>query len=502
MKRNTAFAVAGAVAFALFAFSAGAADLIDQGIMLAVVGAVALGADRIEEIKARLVEIADRTQEVQDRADTAKRDLNADEIRAITDLSDEFERLEEELARREKAADMANKANKGVGRVTDPGEPGTGRPVARGGDGLQHTTMRTREERERNGFSNVGEFGKAVRNALVAGRVDPRLISDATASTYSSEGVGADGGYAVPPSFATAVTSLVTAEDSLLSRCDAVPTESNMVIAPTDEDTAWGSSGGVRVYRRAEAAAMTQSKLALKEITTRIEELYALVPVTDGLLQDAPMLANFLTKKAGEKINFKITDEIINGTGSQGQMLGVLASPCLVSVAKETSQVAATIVAANILKMYSRMPDAVRRNAVWLINQDIEPQLLSINLTFNNAAGSAGIAAGVSGLVPEGGLRYDPTNGTLMGRPIIASEAMQTLGTKGDIVLAYLPGYFAPYKSGGVRSAMSMHLWFDQGLSAFRWTFRIGGQPWLSAPISRKNGSNTLSHFVTLDTRG
>lgn len=501
MNRTTVYAVGAAVAFALIAISAGAVDLIDQGLMLAVVGAVALGADRIEELKAQRLDIAERMQGVQDRADTAGRDLNAEEIKAIEQLHEEFERLDEELARREKSAAIANKANQGVGRVTDPGEPGTGRPVARGSDGLQHTTMRTREERERNGFNNVGEFGKAVRNALVTGRVDERLISNAAASTYSSEGVGADGGYMVPPSFATAVTSLVTAEDSLLSRCDAVPTESNMVIAPTDEDTVWGSSGGVRVYRRAEAAAMTQSKLALKETTTRIEELYALVPVTDGLLQDAPMLANFLTKKAGEKINFKITDEIINGTGSQGQMLGILNAPCLVTVSKEGSQAADTIVSANILKMYSRMPDAVRRNAVWLINQDIEPQLLSINLTFNNAAGSAGIAAGVSGLVPEGGLRYDPTNGTLMGRPIISTEAAQAIGDKGDIILAYLPGYFAPYKAGGVRSAMSMHLWFDQGLSAFRWTFRIGGQPWLSAAIARKNGSNTLSHFVTLEAR-
>ena len=111
------------------------------------------------------------------------------------------------------------------------------------------------------------------------------------------------------------------------------------------------------------------------------------------------------------------------------------------------------------------------------------------------------IAAGVSGLVPEGGLRYDPTNGTLMGRPIIATEACQTIGTVGDIILAYLPGYFAPYKAGGVRSDMSMHLWFDQGVTAFRWTFRVGGQPWLSAAIARKNGSNTLSHFVALQTR-
>lgn len=212
------------------------------------------------------------------------------------------------------------------------------------------------------------------------------------------------------------------------------------------------------------------------------------------------MLSRFLSAKAGEKMTFKINDEIVNGTGSQGQMLGVLTSPCLVTVSKESGQAADTLVSANVLKMYARMPDMVRRRAVWLINQDIEPQLLSINLEFRSGAG-AGIAAGVSGLVPDGGLRYDPTNGTLMGRPIIATEACQTIGDKGDIILAYLPGYFAPYKAGGVKEAMSMHLWFDQGVTAYRWSFRVGGQPWLSAPIGRAKGSNTLSHFVTLEAR-
>jgi len=46
-----------------------------------------------------------------------------------------------------------------------------------------------------------------------------------------------------------------------------------------------------------------------------------------------------------------------------------------------------------------------------------------------------------------------------------------------------------------------MHLYFDQGVTSFRWTLRLGGQPWLSAPIARKNGSNTLSPFVALATR-
>lgn len=456
----------------------------------------------LDEMKARLLEISNATQAIHDQATAAKRQLTEDERQHVLALADEFDALEQDIALQERIIAQKAKLSEPGPRRSDPLTPGTREPQARGrqSDGLDRTVLRSREERDRAGFANMGDFGIAVRN-WQRGNQDPRLIEMASLSTYGSEGVGPDGGFAVPPSFRAEVQSLVTGEDSILSRCDAMPTSSPLVIVPTDEDTAWGTSGGVRVYRRAEAGTMTQSKLALKEITVRIEELYALVPVTEALMRDAPMLSRFLTRKAGEKINFKITDEIINGTGSQGQILGILNAPCTVSVAKESSQAADTIVAANILKMYSRMPDAVRRNAVWLINQDIEPQLLSINVTFKDAVGSAGIAAGVSGLIPEGGLRYDPSNGTLMGRPIIATEACATIGDVGDIILAYLPGMFCPYEVGGVREAMSMHLWFDQGMNAFRWTFRIGGQPWLSAAIARKNGSNTLSHFVTLAAR-
>lgn len=473
------------------------------GASLAVAGAALVGGDRIQDLKDLLVDISNRTQAIQDKAAAGNRDLTPDEHKAVVDLADEFDRVEEQLRLAERTAQMQARVGGGIGRVTDPVQPGTSEPVARGrpGDGLQHTTLRTQAERDRWGFSNLGEFAKSVLNMQRGVSQDPRLIQNAALSTFSSEGVGSDGGFAVPPEFRAEVTSLVTGEDSLLSRCDAVPTSSNMVIVPTDEDTAWGSSGGIRVFRRAEAGTMTQSKLALKDIQVRVDEMYALVPVTDQLLDDAPMLGRFLTRKAGEKMNFRITDEIINGTGAAGQMLGILTSSAKITVAKESGQAAGTIVGMNILKMYSRVPDAVRRNAVWLINQDIEPQLLSINQTFSNRVGSGEIAAGAAGLIPEGGLRYDPTNGTLMGRPIIATEACQTIGTEGDIILAYLPGFFAPYKAGGVREAMSMHLWFDQGTTAFRWQFRVGGQPWLSGPISRKNGSNTLSHFVTLATR-
>jgi HK97 family phage major capsid protein len=459
--------------------------------------------DRIEQIQARLVELADTVATIQAKADGEKRSLTPDENTAIESATNDFDALEIELKTRQRTDAMQARAAAGAGRQSAPAQPGaaiqngTGKPAA----GLPNTVLRTQSERDRWGFQNLAAFANSVKDFQLGSRHDPRLIENAALSTYGSENIGADGGFAVPPQFRAEIQMLVQGEDTLLARCDSMPTESNMVIVPTDEDTAWGNSGGVRVYRRAEAGTMTQSKPALKDTMVRVEEMYALVPLTDQLQQDAPMLSRWLTRKAGEKMTFKINNEIINGSGTQGEMLGILNAPALVTVGKESGQAADTLVGANILKMYSRMPDVVRRNSVWLINQDIEPQLLTINNTFSNAVGSATIAAGVSGLVTEGGLRFDQTNGTLMGRPIISTEACNTVGDLGDIILAYLPGYFAPYKSGGIQEAMSMHLWFDQGMTAFRWTFRIGGQPWLSAPIARRSGLNTLSHFVTLEAR-
>lgn len=456
--------------------------------------------NRIDEIKARLLEISDQVQAIQDKADAGKRELTPDELKAVTELHNEFERLDEDLKRREKADAMKASVSAGTGRVSDPQRPGTSDPQARGpgAGGLPNTTLRTREERDRWGFSNLGDFAQAVR-AWGQGRQDPRLIANASLSTYSSEGVGADGGFAVPPEWRAEIQRLVTGEDSILSMCDAMPTESNMVIVPTDEDTAWSTSGGVRVYRRAEAAAMTQSKMALKDITVRVDEMYALVPVTDQLLEDAPLLGRFLSQKAAEKMDFKITDEVVNGTGAGGQMLGIMNAPCLVTVSKESSQAADTLLGINVSKMWARMPRRARAGAVWLMNQDLEPQLHGLNIPVKNVAGTENVG-GMPVYLPPGGLSSTPY-GTLLGRPVITTEACAAIGDLGDIVFANLKGYFAPYKAGGVREAMSIHLWFDQGVTAFKWTFRVGGQPWLAAAIARKNGSNTLSDFVTLEAR-
>jgi HK97 family phage major capsid protein len=277
---------------------------------------------------------------------------------------------------------------------------------------------------------------------------------------------------------------------------DNYPTNSNRVTVPTDETTAWGTSG-VRAYWAGEAAAMTQSKPALKDHTTVLHKLHALVPLSDELVSDAPFVASLVTRKAADALQYALNNAIINGTGV-AQPLGILNAPSLVTVSAEASQTAATVHALNIIKMWGRVPGAVRARTVWLCNQDVEVMLMNLGLQVGSPAGT--MTGGMPLYMPPGGLSSAPY-GTLLGRPIFTTEACKTIGTVGDIILAFMGGYFAPIKGGGPTGTVSMHLWFDQDLVAYKWTMRVGGQPWLQAAIARASGSNTLSHFVALAAR-
>jgi HK97 family phage major capsid protein len=454
----------------------------------------------IEQLKARLVELNETGKAIQAKADAEQRDLSADEQTEVDAIFGEFEQVEADIGRRERLVAQESRLGESRGRVVPPMAPAHVDVVVpqNAARGLPNTNLRTQEERQRWGFRDFGDFCSAVRNAGVpSGNVDARLIQNAL-STYGAEGTGADGGFAVPPEWRSSIMEAVMGEDALISRTDQQQSSGNSITFPVDETTAWQASGGVLAYWDSEAAAMTQSKPALKEVTVKLHRVTAMIPVTDELLEDAPAMGSYVSRKAGEKIAFKVNDAIVNGTGV-GQPLGILNAPCLVSVAKETSQTGNTIHGRNVIKMMARMPAQSYSKAVWLINQDCLPQVLALGLEITKADGTAAGAGAI--YLPPNGLANASAYGSLLGRPIVVTEACQTLGTKGDILLADLSNYLSVVKAGGVRSDVSIHVFFENNATAFRFVLRMNGQPWLSAAIARKNGSNTLSHFVSLDTR-
>lgn len=347
------------------------------------------------------------------------------------------------------------------------------------------------------GFSHFGDFLASVRGAAIRPTaLDERLSLSAAASTYANESVGADGGYLVPPQYATEIMGLIESGEGLLARTRQIPVTGNEFQMPANETTAHATTG-IQAYWDSEADTISATKPAFSNRSVKLNRLTALVPVTEEALEDAAALGAWIQLEAGEKMAFKVTDAILNGTGA-GQPLGVLKSGCLVTVAKETNQAASTVLAENVLKMYSRMPARNRANAVWVINQDVEALLPQMAVAVKNVAGTENVG-GFPVYIPPGGLT-GAQYGVLLGRPIVMTEASPALSAAGDVVLGDFSQYVAITK-GQVRAEQSMHFYFDQNMRAFRFVMRLGGMPWLSAPIARKNGSNTLSHFVALGAR-
>jgi HK97 family phage major capsid protein len=458
----------------------------------------------IEELKARLVELHEVGNAIQAKADAEKRDLSVDEVKELDAVSEEFESVEADIARRQRINAQAERMGESAGRQVPPApianQAPSATPPARAG--MRNSTLPTHEERQRWGFRNFGEFCVTVKNAVAnPSAVDARLLTNAAASTYGSEGAGADGGFAVPPEWRAQIMELVSGEDSILAMTDQQQCSGNTITFPIDETTAWQTTGGIQAYWDSEAAAMAQSKPQLKDLTAKLSRITALVPVTDELLEDSTALDGYIGKKAGEKIDFKITDAIINGTGV-GMPLGILNAPCLVTVNKESSQSTSTSTfhADNVAKMMARLPSKSFGRSVWFVNQDVIPFILKLGFTVNPAGSATPVGSGAL-YIPPGGLQNGTPYGTILGRPIVVTEACAAAGTVGDVILADMSKYLSVTKAGGVKSDVSMHLWFDQNLTAFRFVLRMNGQPWLSTTIARKNGSNVLSHFVALQTR-
>jgi HK97 family phage major capsid protein len=194
----------------------------------------------------------------------------------------------------------------------------------------------------------------------------------------------------------------------------------------------------------------------------------------------------------GEKMDFAVSLALVQGTGV-GEPQGILNCSSKIEVAAESGQSADTVMAENVINMWSRMYGPLRKNAVWLINQDIEPELFSMFLE--------GTSSSIPVYMPANGVAGQPYN-TLFGRPVIPHQACETLGDAGDIIFASFDQYLAAVKAEGVQEDISIHLWFDYDVTAFRFVMRVGGQcRWASAISGRDTGTSTLGSFITLAAR-
>lgn len=351
-------------------------------------------------------------------------------------------------------------------------------------------------------FASFGEQLQAIVNSSKPGNpVDERLLKVADmpevkgAASGGAAAVDSDGGYLIQPTFTAEIMKRAYDLGLLASRCADIEVgeNSNRAEVPYIDETsrATGSRwGGVQVYWVAEADTVTAKKPKIGKWECKVEKLMGLAYMTDELMADARLMTSVYGQAFAEEIAFMLDDAIFRGTGA-GQPLGFMNASCLVTVAKEAGQAADTIVLENLVKMRARMWARSRRNGAWLINQDAEPQLLTLAWT----VGTAGVPA----YMPAGGVSGQPYD-TLYGMPVLPIEHAATVGDLGDITLVDLSQY-GLVKKGALEGATSMHVRFIYGENTLRFTQRVNGQPKWASALTPYKGANTLSPFVALAER-
>jgi len=427
---------------------------------------------------------------VQTAVDAENRPISEAEELQINTLLEEATDLRKEADRKKRISEASASFE-----TLQPRQTISETPVITPSPLIVPATARDHVEEGKMGFSHLGEFAMATYNAAhPEQRTWDDRLNPLMAATGASQGNQSSMGFAVPKTYSSKIWEGISSlGDNLLDLTDKYEVDGESLSIPANAETArtvgnrWG---GVRGYWLSEAAAITASSPTIREVKVEPQELAVLCYATNKLLRNAKALDQYLTRAATEEINFLIGDSIINGDGT-GKPLGILASGSLVSAAAEGSQTATTIHNSNIAKMWARMPARQRAEAVWLCNQDCDSQFDMMGKPVVTPA--SGASGGSEGL-------YNAEKDTLHGRPIIRTEWNATMGTVGDIILAYMKGYLSGVK-GGVGTDQSIHLRFNFAETAFRFMFAVDGEPYLNSAVTPYKGSATQSHFIALATR-
>jgi HK97 family phage major capsid protein len=335
------------------------------------------------------------------------------------------------------------------------------------------------------GFKDINAWFDVVRS----GQYHPGLQAAAFESLPST------GGFSVPPEFAAQMLDESLEGEIVRPRCQLEPMQSN-------EKTIWGFDvsdssagalyGGFTAQWLQEGGSLTakDAKLRMIKLTTKKLGLYG--QASNELIADGPSFEGNYGTAMVKALGWHLDYAFLNGTGA-GQPKGVLNDAALITVTKEAGQATGTLMYENVVKMFARLHPALVQEAVWVANPTTIPQLLLMTVKVKNVAGTENVGGSAIGALQGDGSM------TLLTRPVIFTEKVPQLSTKGDIMLLALSQYVV-----GLRPEMgiekSAHVGFQSDLATYRGILRADGQgKWAQAYVPR-NGTS-LSWAVALENR-
>ena len=334
---------------------------------------------------------------------------------------------------------------------------------------------------EPTGFRSFGDFLQAVRFNPSHPALQYRENVRDSEKRVMSMGVGAAGGFIVPEQFSQTMLQIDVASAIFRPRANVIPAgdppDAAITMPALDQTGARGIYSGVTVNWIAEGGDKPVTEPALLEVKLEPQEVAAHVVVTDKLLRNSAAAGALISSLLRKAIIGAEEDTFLTGTGV-GQPAGIIGHGSTINIVRAG---AGAIAYADIIGMYASFMFGGR--GVWIGSQTILPQLMVLADVGNH-------------IIWQPNAR-DGAPGTLLGMPFLINDQSPVLGAQGDLVLVDLD-YYLIKDGSGISIDMSDGYYFKSNRTIIKAWWNVDGQPWMTTPLTQRDGVSQVSPFVVL----
>lgn len=401
----------------------------------------------IDEKRQLLIDNHAKATAIDNKAKQENRDLTKEERSEFDSILNESEGLRSEIAADEKrAAQMAG--------LTEYLDKPVSQPKAAG------NAVATPEEKS---YRTLGDWIS----------VEQRTIS-----------MGGQGGILVPDQFQPGLLKMggegtvVRPRATVIAAGDAP--DAKITIPVLNQGGANGVYAGMTMTWIDEGGTKADTTPELTYIELEPKELGGSTIITDKELRNAPVIQMIVETLFRELITGKEEYNFLRGNGV-GCPTGIIGCAAEKTVTRNT---ATSVVFADVRSMLAALPAKSWGNAVWVANQSVLPQIISLA---DAASNSIFIQGDVTKAIPA----------SLFGLPIVFTGKTPALGTKGDLMLCDF-SYYLIKDGSGPYIAMSEHVYFTTNKTVVKAFKMVDGAPWVKSTLLLEDATTTVSPFVVL----
>lgn len=303
-------------------------------------------------------------------------------------------------------------------------------------------------------------------------------------------GAGTLGGFLLPDQFDSTLRMVEPQSAIVRPRSTVIPPgnvpDAALSFPALSQVAADNMYGGIVITHTGEAVPMIETFAKFREVTLQPKEISAFLCVTNKLLLNFESAGAIIMGLLRRAIIGCEDYDMLRGDGLN-KCQGVLNADAAININRSAPN---TISYTDVTNMLSRV---LMRNAsmVWAASQSIIPQLSAMTAPspWPVWTGGAMNTPGAASALPS----------TLFGFPLMFSERLPALGTKGDLSLLSLFEYVIKDGSGPI-AASSDQIFFTSNLTVFKVVWSVDGKSWLSEPIQLEGApGSTVSPFVVLN---